>query len=243
MFAFNRTNDAHGLRNAIIAMATFLYNSEWRIQAISKLACLLCKAFVGRNNNEITQLFLSKVMRLDNLRGEFINRDVEETLDLARVHVHCKHAMCSGNRNAVCNQASSNRYTRLVFLIGAAVSIVGDDGGDARGGGPFERVNHNEQFHDGAIDRRTERLNNEYVVAAHIIIDFDEDIFVAKLKNIGIAKWNTQVLADSNSQRAISISTKDTQVVHIPVRNRCLSALPSLQSQISTISKRQTWRI
>src|SRR2546421_4089839 len=199
MLALNGTNDAHGLRNAVIAVAAFLYNSEWRIQAISKLARLLCKALVGRNDDEITQLFLSKVTRLNNLRCEFVNRDVEETLYLARMHVHSKHAMCSGNRDAVRNQAGSDRYTRLIFFVGAAISIVGDDGGDARGGRTFERVDHDEQFHDGAIDRGAEGLNDEYVVAAHIIIDFDKDIFVAKLKNIGIAKWNARVVADNDS--------------------------------------------
>src|SRR6266516_391057 len=134
MLALNRTNDAHRLRNAIIAMAAFLYNSERCIQAISKLARLLCKAFVGRNDDEITQLFLSKVMRLNNLRGEFVNRVVEETLDLARVYVYSDHVMCLGNRNAVCNQAGSDRHKRLVFCVGAAISIIGDAGGDARGG-------------------------------------------------------------------------------------------------------------
>src|SRR6266567_9040411 len=54
MLALNRTNDAHRLRNAVIAMAAFLYNSKWRIQAISKLARFLCKALVGRNDDEIT---------------------------------------------------------------------------------------------------------------------------------------------------------------------------------------------
>src|SRR6266702_2304615 len=228
MLALNRTNDAHRLRNAIIAMAAFLYNSERCIQAISKLARLLCKAFVGRNDDEITQLLLSKVTRLNNLRGEFVNRDVEETLDLAGMHVHSEHAMRPGNRNAVCNQAGGDRHTRLIFLVGAAISIVGDDSGDARSGGPFERIDHDEQFHNGAVDRGTEGLNDEYIVAAHIINDFDKDIFVAKLKNIGIAKWNAQVLADGDSQRAIGIPAKDTQVVHVHVRKCCLSALLSL---------------
>src|SRR6266705_3303617 len=49
-----RVHNAYRLRNAVIAMAAFLYNSKWRIQAISKLARFLCKALVGRNDDEIT---------------------------------------------------------------------------------------------------------------------------------------------------------------------------------------------
>src|SRR5436190_3713073 len=123
MLTLNGTNDAHRFRNTVIAMAAFLYDSERRVQAISKLTRLLCKALVGRNDDEITQLFLSKIMRLDNLRGEFVNRDVEETLDLARMHVHREHAMCSSNRNTVCYQAGSDRHARLIFFVGTAISI------------------------------------------------------------------------------------------------------------------------
>src|SRR5260370_14554298 len=113
MFAFNGTNDAHRLRNAVIAMAAFLYNSKWRIQAIGKLARFLCKALVARNDDEITQLLLGKVTRLNNLHGELVNRDVEEALDLAVTHLPSEHAMHPANAKAVCNQTCTDRHTRL----------------------------------------------------------------------------------------------------------------------------------
>src|SRR5690348_5656559 len=100
------------------------------------------------------------------------------------MHIHRENAMSAGDGDAISNQASRDGDARLIFLIGATVGEVGNDGSNTSSGGAFECINHNEQFHNRAIDRRTERLNHKNVTATHIIIDFYEYIFIAKLKNI-----------------------------------------------------------
>jgi hypothetical protein len=63
-------------------------------------------------------------------------------------------------------------------------------------GGTFERVDHDEQFHDRAVDGKAERLDDEHIAPTHIIIDFHEDIFVTELKNICISEGDMQMLTN-----------------------------------------------
>src|SRR6266849_4019064 len=197
MFALNRANDAHSLWSIAVSVATLLDDRKRGVEAISEPTRLLCKTLIGRDDGEITQFLLCKVTSLKNLRSEFVNRDIEEALNLARVHIHREHAMSARDRDTVCDQASGDGNARLILLIGTAIGIVGDDGGDAGSGGAFKRIDHDQQFHNGAVDRRAEGLDDEHIAATYIIIDFHEDIFVAKLKNICITQWNMQVLTDS----------------------------------------------
>src|SRR5579859_3756356 len=147
------------------------------VQAISQLASLLRKALIGGYDDIISLLFLNKITRQQNLRRQFIHGYIEESLDLTRVHIHGQHSMSASYRNAICDQASGDRHTRLIFLVRATIGVIGNNGSDPGGGCTFEGINHDEQFHDGAIDRGAERLNNEHIAPAYIIIDLYKYIF------------------------------------------------------------------
>src|SRR3712207_8025165 len=54
-------------------------------------------------------------------------------------------------------------FRSLVALVGAAVGVVGDDGGDPPGGGALERVDHDQQLEDRAAERAGEGLDDEDV--------------------------------------------------------------------------------
>src|SRR5437667_12795384 len=124
---------------------------------------------------------------LNHLSCKLINRNIEKALNLSRMHIHCQHAMRSSNGNTISDQAGSDRNTGLIFLVGTAIGIIRDYSSNTSGRSSFKGINHNEYFHDGAIDGRTERLNNKNILPAYILINFDENILIAELKHVSIS--------------------------------------------------------
>src|SRR5579875_2874009 len=142
MTALDAADDVLGLGQTAVAQAKLLDDGERGVEPICQLARLLGEAFVSGDNREIVYLLLDKVARLENLRGQFIDGDVEKTLDLPGVHVHCQHAVRARDGDAIGDQAGGDGNARLIFLIGASIGIVRNHSGDAVGGGTFESVDH-----------------------------------------------------------------------------------------------------
>src|SRR5258708_2442335 len=212
--ALNRTDNPHCFCDTIVPMPALLNYSKGRIEAISQLASFLGKALIGCNDRKIVLFLLSKVTRLQNLRGQFIYGYIEEPLDLTCMHIHRQYSMRACNGNTIGDQAGGDWYTRLIFLVSATIRIVGDDSSDTGSRGTLEGIYHDQQFHDRAIDRSTERLNNKNIATAHIIIDFHKNIFIAELKNICVAQRDAQMFTYRNRQRAVRIACKNAKIVH-----------------------------
>src|SRR5579885_999321 len=212
--ALDAADNILGLRLPVIAQAALLDDGKRGVEPVGQFARLLGKALIGRDDGEVAQFHLGEIPCLQDLRGQFIDGNVEKTLNLPGVHVHRQHAVRARDGDAVGDQPRGDGNARLILLVGAPIGIVGDDGGDAIGGGTFERIDHNEQFHNRAIDGRAERLNDKDILAAHILIDFDKNILITELKYVGIARWNAKMATDCNGQLRICISRKDTEIVH-----------------------------
>ena len=93
-------------------------------------------------------------------------------------------------------QARGDRHARLVLLVGAAIAEVGQHGGDPPGGGALQGVDHDEQFHDGTVDRAAERLHDEDIVLAHALQDAHEDVLVGELEDLRPPERDADVPAD-----------------------------------------------
>src|SRR5256885_3271598 len=131
-------------------MATLFDDGKGGIETVGQLARFFGKAFIGGDNGEIVQFFFHEVTRQDDLRGEFVDGDIEEALDLARVHVHGQDAMRSGDGDTVGDEACGNGNTWLIFFIGAAIGIVGNNGGGKGGRGRIEGGDHDEEVYGRA---------------------------------------------------------------------------------------------
>ena len=214
MAALDAADDVLGLGLPVVAQAPLLDDGEGSIEPVGQLARLLGEALVGGDNGEFVQFHLGKVAGLQDVRGQFIDGDVEEALNLSGVHVHRQHAMCARDGDAVCDQAGGDGNARLILLVCSSIGIVGNHCGDTIGGGAFEGIDHNEQFHNRTIDGRAEGLNNKDILPAHIFIDFDKDILITELKHVGIAQRNAKMATDCDCQLWVCITRKDTQIVH-----------------------------
>src|SRR2546421_8208312 len=214
MSSLDVSDNAHGFDATIVAQAPLFDNGERCIETVGESTSFLGKALARGHNCKVLKFQLREVTRLEDLRGQFINRYVEEALDLSRVHIHGQDALSASDSDAVCDQASRDRNTRLIFLIGAPIGIVRNDSSDTSRRGTFERIDHDEQFHDRAIDRSAKGLNNKNISATDILIDLDKNIFVAELKNVGITEWNAQFPANRTRKLTVCITCKDAQLIH-----------------------------
>jgi len=84
----------------------------------------------------------------------------------------------AGHLDHIRDQARGDRHARLVFFIRTSVTQVGDHGGDTPCRVPFERVEHDQQFHDVVADRRGHGLDQEHILSAHAFFQSYEDVLV-----------------------------------------------------------------
>lgn len=68
------------------------------------------------------------------------------------MQVHSDDMVAASGLEHVGHQLSCDRCTALVLLILSRVREVGDDGGDAPGGGSFAGIDHDEELHQAIVD-------------------------------------------------------------------------------------------
>src|SRR2546428_88027 len=84
--------------------------------------------------------------------------------------------------------------------------------GDAARGGALERVDHDEELHDRVADRRAdERLDQEDVVFASVLLDLHEDVVVGELEHIDSARLDLQMTANISGELGVGVSGVDRQ--------------------------------
>ena len=105
-------------------------------------------------------------------------------------------------------------YKRQVL---AGVAEIGDNSGDAAGGGPLQGIDHDEQFHqgivDGAglslIDKGAGGLDHENVGAADSLIDGGKIFSIGEGSYLGAPEGDAQLLTDVLGQLGVGIAGKD----------------------------------
>ena len=61
-------------------------------------------------------------------------------------------------------------------------------------------IDHDEHFHQVVVRRRTDRLQNENVFAAHVFEHLDHNLTVAEAADFGFAEMDVQMLHDIRRQ-------------------------------------------
>ena len=86
-----------------------------------------------------------------------------------------------GGFEQVSNQTSGDGLAAAVLLVLSRGSVERHDHGDALGGCPLERVDHDQLLHDPLVDRRGVALQHERVAAAHRLLEAHEDLAVGEV--------------------------------------------------------------
>ena len=135
-----------------LPIAALLDDREGRVDQLGERAGALGEAQVG-DHDEVLEVLRLEVVAQQVDRGQLVDGDVEEALDLALVEVHGQDPVGAGDGDHVGDQAGRDRDARLVLLVRPAVGVERHDGGDPAGAGPLEGVDHDQQLHDRLVDR------------------------------------------------------------------------------------------
>jgi hypothetical protein len=139
-------------------------------------------------------------------RGEkVVGRDVEEALDLARVQVEREHAVEAGIGDQVRHELGGDRSPGRGFPILPRIAEIRDHGRDAARRGPAQRIGDDEELHQVVVRRSGRRLDDEDVLAAHVLADLDEDLHVREAADTRAGKRDLQILRDRLRKRPVRI--------------------------------------
>ena len=125
------------------------------------------------------------------------------------MQVHGQHAVGAGGGDHVGHELGGDGVSALGLAVLTGIAEVGDDRGDAAGGGPAQGVDHNEQFHEVVVHRLTGGLDHKHILAADGLVHPDADLAVGKGGDVVVAQADAELLADSLSQLLAGIGGKD----------------------------------
>ena len=124
------------------------------------------------------------------------------------------------------HELRGDRDAALVLAVLAGVAVVGDDGRDARGAGPLEAVEQDEQLHQVLVDRRAGRLDDVHVPAAHVLVDADGDLAVGEVVERDLAERVAEAVGDLVGEGEVGPAAEDLDavVVHAEACHRLVLA-------------------
>ena len=128
-------------------------------------------------------------------RGEeVVGRDVEEALDLAGMQVERQHPVGAGVGDQVGDELGRDRRARAGFAVLPGIAEIGDHRGDAPRRRAPQRVDDDQQLHQMVVGRERGRLDHEHVLAAHVLLDFDENLLVGEAADHGLGQRGLEIV-------------------------------------------------
>ncbi len=123
------------------ARAALVHDGQGHIQLLGKGPGPGHGAYVGRHDHSVIMaggVLLGKVLHKDGGAQQIVHWDIKEALDLVGVEVHGQHPVRSRRGDQVGHQLGGDGVPRLGFAVLAGVAEIGDNSGDAAGGGPLQ---------------------------------------------------------------------------------------------------------
>ena len=157
----------------------------------------------------------------EDLAGEaVVHRHVEEALDLLGVEIHGEHAVDADGREEVGHDLGGDRHAgRAQAAVLAGIAEVGDHRGDAACRGAADGIDHDDELHEVVVGRRAGRLDDEHVVAAHVLVDLHVDLAVAEGVDGGVAKPGVEPGGDFLGKVGHGVPGKELHIGHSVFRS------------------------
>ena len=218
------TDDVHDL-GGVGLLTALVHDSHGHIQLLSESTGTGHGAYVGRNHHGFLMhsgKLTEEVIHKDGGTQQVVHRDVKETLNLVGVQVHGQHAVSAGGGDHVGNQLGGDGIAGLGLAVLTGIAEVRNDGGDAAGRSALERVDHNEQLHQGVVHgtglailvhKGTGGLNHEHVGATDGLINRSKVLAIGEGANLTGSQRNTQLTANVLCQLGIGAAGKNLDVL------------------------------
>ncbi len=181
--AFDVTDDVHHF--GLVGLGTTLVDDrKIHAQGLGHGARAHHAADVRGDDHQVLEALVFDIVHQHGRTVDVVYRDIEEALDLIRVQVDREDTVDPDDGQHVGHYLGADGHAggaRTAILAG--IAEVGDDSGDTSGRGAAEGIGHHHQFHQVVVGRRAGRLNQEYVLAADVFVDFDADFAIGEFAN------------------------------------------------------------
>jgi len=144
-----------------------------------------------------------------------IHGNIEETLNLSCVEIHCQDPISTGSGNHVGDKLCGDRVTALGLAILTGIAKIGDDCGNTAGRSAAAGVDHNQQLHQMVIDGLAGRLNEKNVSTADSFFQGDGGFAVCKGTNGALSELNTKLIANGLGKGRIGVAAEYLDVVAV----------------------------
>src|SRR5574343_796481 len=161
-------------------------------------------------------MFVPNIVQQNRHAVDVVHRNIEKTLNLLGVQVHRHDPVNTCRDQHVGDQLGGNGHTvrtRAAILTG--IAEIGNGGSNPTGRGALQRINHHQQLHQVIVRWVAGRLQDEDIMAAHMLLNLDTDLAIGEAANIRLAKGQAQSLRNIGRQRGVCITGKDHQVVEV----------------------------
>ena len=111
---------------------------------------------------------------------QMIHGNIKKSLDLVGMQVHRKDPVRPGLSQEVGHQFGCDGHAGLVFAVLPGIAEIGDHGGDAVSGSPFQGIDDDEQFEQVVVRRPAGRVDDEDIPAADALSDLYENLLIRK---------------------------------------------------------------
>jgi len=189
------------------------HNGEAAVHHLAISRRHLHAADVGGDRHEVGDFFLHEVFVEDRGGEKVVDRNVEESLDLLGVQIDGEHAVNPGSNEKVGDQFGGDGDAGLILAVLPGIAKEGEHGRDPVGGGAAGGIHHDQQFHQVLVGGGAGGLNDEDIVSANVVLEFDEGFAVRKGSDGGLAKWDLDSGGDPLRQFAVGVAGKDLQLV------------------------------
>ena len=205
--AFDVADDVHHFRFAG-TLATLVDDRQRGIvESLGELARTHDAADVGRDDHQVATLEARMDVRAHHGCGiEIVGRDIEEALDLPGVQIDRQHAVGAGDGDQIGDELGRDGRAWPWFPILARIAHIGDDCRDALGRRALQRIDDDQQLHQIVVRRETGRLEHEHVLAAHILLDFDEDLLIGEPADQRVGQRAFEIVRDRLRERKVRIA-------------------------------------
>ena len=188
-------------------LAPFVDDGERRIDALGEPARAHHAADVRRDHDDFVEVeTLLDVAHHDRRGKQIVGRNVEEALDLPGMQIEREHAVGAGMGDEIGDELGRDRRARAGFAVLPGIAEIGDYRRDAPRRGAPQRVDDDQQFHQMVVGRERRRLDDENVGAAHVFLDFDENLHVGEAAHHRFGQRRADIGADALGQRGVGIA-------------------------------------
>src|SRR5262249_44109671 len=124
-----------------------------------------------------------------------------------------ENAVGPGRGQEVGDKLGRDGDSPLVLAVLAGVAVVGQDDGDAGRAGPLERVQDDQQLHQGVVHRRAGRLEDENVTAADVLVDPDGRLAVREAVDLEVAETVVELAGNPLGEGRVGAPGEDAHLV------------------------------